>query len=189
MVPVDGDPCKFNCLAAVLNRIRCCLPISSPLSFRSLIAWLPRVLVRFSLLLPYVVFLSASLLSPAFFPLVSRPPSIMSHEDAAHPLLHPDAVIRYDETWRVSVCKKCKMGVHGDTLKKHLTEKHHRYRKPDWGPIIDALKGRPQPKSNDGFPCPPNGIAPIPDLVSIVLLERMGVEEGLAPPSETPSLR
>ena len=94
---------------------------------------------------------------------VSRP-SIMSDENAARPRLPLDAVIRYDETWQVSVCTKCKIGVHSGTLRRHLMGKHHHYRKPDWGPILDALKDLPQPESTDSFPHPPNGIAPIPDL-------------------------
>jgi len=89
---------------------------------------------------------------------------MMLNEDTAPPVLHPNAVIRYDETWQVSICTKCKIGVHGDTMKRHLTGKHHCYCKPDWSPILDALNGKPQPRSKDEFPRPRNGIAPIPDL-------------------------
>ena len=89
----------------------------------------------------------------------------MSLDDSAHPALPSNSVIRYDETWQVSICTKCKIGVNGDFLKKHLAEsKHHCYRKIQWGPILKALKDKPQPRSKDDFPRPPNGIAPIEDL-------------------------
>ena len=88
--------------------------------------------------------------------------SIMSSSDP--PPLHPDAIIRYDEQWQVSICRPCEIGVNGNTLKFHLTNKRHGYRKRGWGPILDALKDRPQPRSINDFPRPPNGIPPIPDL-------------------------
>jgi len=81
------------------------------------------------------------------------------------PPLHPDAVIRYDETWKVAVCRTCKIGVRGNALRRHLVERAaHRYHKADWGPIVAALDGRPQPMSNADFPRPPHNSVPVPDL-------------------------
>lgn len=58
-------------------------------------------------------------------------------DNAPNPLpLHPDSIIRYDETWHVSICPTCKIGVHGNALRRHLTERNHGYRK---GPILAAL--------------------------------------------------
>jgi Orsellinic acid/F9775 biosynthesis cluster protein D len=88
----------------------------------------------------------------------------ISQDKGTPPRLDPKAVIRYDETWQVAVCKSCGIGVHGNTLQRHLMESKHRFRKTDWGPILNALRGCPQPMSKEGFPRPPHGIPPIPDL-------------------------
>ena len=88
----------------------------------------------------------------------------MSYDNKAPPSLHPDAIIRYDETWQVSICRKCGIGVHGNALNRHLRGKRHGCHKHDWGPILNALKDRPQPMSTNDFPRPPNGIAPILDI-------------------------
>jgi len=88
----------------------------------------------------------------------------MSDDNLGPPPLHPDAIIRYDETWKVSICRTCKIGVHGNALRGHLTQGNHSYRKADWAPILKALDGRPQPMSKADFPRPPHNTPPIPDL-------------------------
>lgn len=80
------------------------------------------------------------------------------------PLLLSDAIIRYDQTWQASICRTCKIGAHGNALRRHLTEWSHSYRKADWGPILAALNGRPQPMSKTDFPRPLYYTAPISDL-------------------------
>lgn len=93
----------------------------------------------------------------------SRPP-IFQDNNVSSPQNDDGHIMRYDETWQVSICRKCQIGVHGNTLIRHLREKCHRYHKDDWGPIVEALKDRPQPRSKDSFPRPCNGIPPIADI-------------------------
>src|SRR5437762_2190158 len=84
----------------------------------------------------YTPILSTTIFIPPPSVIDSPYPPILYDDDLSHkkddislPLIPSDAIMRYDEAWQVSICRKYQIGVHGNTLIRHLKERLHRYRK------------------------------------------------------------